>query len=81
MILKGGARFEKKKLLSAVRNFHPCIHSGDIYGTCVACVASCRYRGCPCYSSRVHADANVAEIINIKVVVSADDFNKEGRSK
>ena len=66
---RGCPFFEKKKLLSAVRNFHPCIHSRDIYGACIACMASRCYRGCPCYRTRVHADANVEREYCMKVFV------------
>jgi len=67
MVVKGGARFEEKSL-SAVRNFYPCIHSGDFYGSDFARVASRRNRGCPDNSIGLHADENIRGKI-MKVVV------------
>ena len=58
MIMKGVPAFEEKSL-SAVRNFHPCIHSRDFYGTGTAYVAACRNRGCPDNNIGLYALKNV----------------------
>ena len=57
--IERGCPFEKEKLLSAVRNMYPCIHSRDLYGAGASGVASCRYRRGPRDNFGLHADENV----------------------